>query len=36
MSGNKSKSGDKKFKEIRRELTRKQQIKKNNNVVHEL
>ena len=30
-----TKSGDRKFKEIRRELNRKQQAKKNENVVHE-
>jgi hypothetical protein len=29
------KSGDRKFKEIRRELNRKQQAKKNENVVQE-
>jgi hypothetical protein len=27
--------GDRKFKEIRRELNRKQQAKKNENIVHE-
>ena len=35
MSGKVQNKGDRKFKEIRRELNRKQQAKKGENVVHE-